>query len=136
MACFFRVGIPFLFWGSVGIYWLIIKSLLHMPYYITLMAILVGVIGFFVSLATLDICSKIVEFSAKATRKIYLNALLFHAMAKSPRVRKGTKVSVMIAKALRPLKVPYGDFVMMDKGFGIEFFNNLFSWVLNVLLIF
>ncbi|CAL8121198.1 unnamed protein product [Orchesella dallaii] len=131
------VGLSDIFSGSVVVYWIIIKGFHHLPLIMHFGTISCGIVAVFVTLLTMDVCTKVADYSNKLTRKCYMAAMLFHSHTMtSNKARKETKIQVMQARALRPIKIPYGDFLEIERQFCCEVSYNLVNWLLNALLLF
>jgi len=131
-------AVPILFWSGVIALWLIIKGVgnfqLEVSIYVSVIT-WAGLILIF-SMVLVSTCLKIAEHSSTAIRRFQLNARMFYAHALSPIAKRMTKITLAVTNTLKPIKVPCGDALEIDVGFGCGYFYNMLIWILNGLLLF
>ncbi|CAL8121192.1 unnamed protein product [Orchesella dallaii] len=129
------VAIPAVFYGTVFVWWLVIKGYQNLPLFMYIFVILSAVIFVLGYISAMDIFVKIANYSIAAKRKCCLNVLMFYVLSTTISRRKLRIVTLQCAKAIRPIKVPYGGFLEIDKEFACEMAYSMLVWVLNSVLL-
>ncbi len=131
LAC--SVSISIMFWGLVAGWWVIVKRYEQVPgfvYFFIVSFCVIFTTGFEISLF---IAARIGEEILNTIRKVRLNTKM--DFLSKYKLRKWRKVLYLTENATRPIRLPYSQGIYIDREFFLSTMLNLFSHVVDAILI-